>query len=125
MKPIFSSIKLPLDKAKELIEFISKTNYFLAPYDGCFFVTKESALAFVESNCYEEDEPIKIFFDTAKGNYWDSMSVSFDNGKWIANDLQKESFKVVGDTIQEMVELIRDSCEPSSQFRPVKLIVNG
>lgn len=120
-----SSSRLPIEMAKQLIEFVSSTNYRLSPYAGEFFVSKESALSFVESNLYDEEEPIHICFDSQEGNKWGCMEVSFNNGKWSAVENQDNGTKATGNTIREMLLSIRESADQESLHCPVELVFSN
>ncbi|MDP2566458.1 hypothetical protein [Pseudoalteromonas marina] len=69
---------LEITKAKELITFISKTNYELAPYGDGLFLNQNEALAHVDSNEYDPAIPLNVCFDTKQGENWESASVSFE-----------------------------------------------
>lgn len=118
---------LTVESAKHLIEFIFNTNYKIAPNGDGIFATKEEALQFVESNEYKPDQPLSVVWDTYQGNYCDSVVVTFDseNQLWEMEDHQMGGVYANGTTIVEALGNIRAKYQPTEDFCPIELIING
>ncbi len=118
---------LSVESAKQVIEFITNTNYFVAPNGDGIFDSKEEAIRFVESNEYRPDEALSVVWDTMQGNYCDSVVVTFDaeNQVWEMEDHQMGGVCANGNTIEEALGNIRAQYEPTEDFCPVELVING
>ena len=115
------NISLSVQAAKQLIEFISKTNYQLAPAGDGNFSSKDEALAYVDSAKYDEKEPLSVCFDTRKGDYWESAVVSFNGSLWFLEDYGMGGKSSQGRSIQEAITAFRLKHDPTSGYCPVEL----
>lgn len=115
--------QLSIDAALELIDFISRTNYGLAPVGDGLFDSKQEAIAFVKSSEYNPCEPIDVVFDTRQGNYCDAVSVTFDDD-WMVEDLAMGGKSARGDTIEAALRNFRAQYDPNDKYCPIALIVD-
>lgn len=117
---------LSVESAKQLIEFIFSTNYFIAPNGDGIFSTKEEAIHFVESHEYLPEEPLSVVWDTKQGNYCDSVVVTFDseNQVWEMEDHQMRGGYANGNTIEEALGNFRAKYDPTEDFCPVELVIS-
>ncbi|WP_063661515.1 hypothetical protein [Aliivibrio fischeri] len=114
---------LPIENAKQLIEFIDNTNYELAPHGDGIFNSKQEAMAFVESEQYSPKEALSVCFETLKGDYWDSIVVTYEDGVWSGVDHSIGGHSMTGDTIEEMLISYRELHDLSCQYSPMPLIM--
>lgn len=116
---------LSVESAKQLIEFIFNTNYFIAPHGDGIFDSKEEAIKFVESTAYQPDEPLSVVWETIQGNHSDSVMVTFDteNQLWELEDPQMGGFYASGNSIEEALGGIRSQYTPTEAFCPVELVI--
>ncbi|MFS1427353.1 hypothetical protein LMH73_009350 [Vibrio splendidus] len=80
-----NDITLTKDRAVELVNVISNSNYQLARFADTIFDSKEDALAFIASDEYSESEGIEVVF-TCKNEQTDSASASYKNERWYLVD---------------------------------------
>ena len=115
---------LPIQAAKQLIEFISTTNYELAPVGDGLFSSKSEAITHVDSAEYDCEEPLNVCFDTKQGNYWESAQVSFDGSEWFIEDHGMGGKSSKGKNIQEAIEAFRLEHDSTCDYYPVELTVH-
>lgn len=115
--------QLSVSSAKHLIEFIFNTNYRLAPDGDGLFESKEEALTFVESSEYNPCAPLNVCFDTKQGNYWDSVSATFNGEIWEMEDYSMGGAYASGTTIEEALINLRMQCDLDDDFCPVELSI--
>lgn len=112
---------LPVEQAKELIDYISLTNYLIAPLGDGNFGSKDEALAHVESTKYDPDEPLDVCFDTKQGNYWERAQVTYQDSVWFIEDLQMGGHSSKGITIESALKAFRIEHDPTCDYYPVEL----
>ena len=115
---------LSVEAAKLLIEFISTTNYKLAPAGDGAFTSKDEATTHVSNAVYDSKEPLNVCFDTKQGNYWDSAEVSFDGSEWFIYEHGMGGQSAKGKSIQEAIESFRLKHDSTCKYYPVELIIN-
>ena len=116
--------QLSVHDAKELIEFISNTNYRIAPHGDGAFDTKDEALLHVESEDYDPELPLQVCFDTAQGNYWDSIEITCSDSVWHGDDGQMGGHSASGNSIEEMLVAFKHKSDPTCKYSPVALLIN-
>lgn len=112
------------DAAKQLIEFISNTNYRLCPEGDFPFKSAEEAINYVESDQYDPSEPINVCFDTKQGNFSDTVVAYFNGTHWRMEDLSMGGAHAIGTTIEEALVKYREKFDVDDKYCPVELILN-
>ena len=115
---------LSVEAAKRLIDFISKTNYKLAPADDGAFYSQADAIAYVESDKYDEEQALSVCFDTQQGDYWERAQVTCNELEWFVEDLGMGGQSANGDSIQAALEAFRLKHNPTCAYYPVELVFN-
>jgi|TARA_R110001583_G_scaffold64030_4_gene186610 hypothetical protein len=113
---------LSVEAAKQLIDFISMTNYKLAPLGDGIFSSSTDAIAYVESVDYDKEQALSVCFDTQQGNYWESAQVTFNELEWFVDDLGMGGQSAKGDQIQAALEAFRLEHNPTCAYYPVELV---
>jgi hypothetical protein len=116
---------LSVNAAKLLIEFISTTNYELAPEGDGLFSSISDAINHVESTEYDCEKPLNVCFDTKQGNYWESAQVTFQDSVWFIEDLSMGGISSKGESIKEAIESFRLKHNPTCDYYPEELTFNA
>lgn len=117
--------KLAKEKAIELIEFITPTNYGVFDANEGVFENIESAIEFVNSDKYDPEIPLAVVFNTANGDYHDDARMAFVDNTWYAYDLSMGGLTGSGDTIQAALVDFRNKHDPTCEYYPNELIIKS
>jgi hypothetical protein len=118
------SNSLSVQAAKQLIEFISTTNYELAPHGDGTFSSASEAVDHVNSTGYDVVRPLDVCFDTKQGNYWEGAQITFQDSEWFIEDLEMGGKSSKGKSIQSAIEAFRLKHDLACDYCPVELILN-